>query len=230
MPPELVFPPDHPFASKTILGSPTEELPGPQAFLVEAPDHSRTGAHFHPVDQFQVFFPSEGTWYQREELGSVTVHYADAYATYGPFGSGEGGFDFYTLRARSTIVNAFMPGSRDKLVRKGRRNLHVELGNLLGHQLAAGAHETHAVFAPEADGLAAYLLAGGPDAVVVAPESVARGGEGTYFCVLTGSVVGDGADHGARALAWRGPGVTPDVLHAGDAGFEVLVLQFPGAS
>ena len=56
------------------------------------------------------------------------LHYADAYTTYGPFGTGEAPLQLFTLRRQASEITGFMPKDRDKLVRRGRRNLHVDLG------------------------------------------------------------------------------------------------------
>ena len=84
-------------------------------------------AHFHEVDQFQVFFGGAGATYQRHEVPWAMLHYADAYTTYGPFQAGGSTLRFFTLRARPTLGTHYMPESRDKLVRRGRRTLHLAL-------------------------------------------------------------------------------------------------------
>src|SRR4051794_15043347 len=90
--------------------------PGPQAFLVAMPPNNTGRAHFHASDQFQVFFPAEpGSVFQRTPMEKVFVHYADAYTVYGPFSSGQGGLEFFTLRAHGSDVTAYMPESREQL-------------------------------------------------------------------------------------------------------------------
>src|SRR5262245_15707940 len=87
---------------RDCIGRSTHALPGPQAFLVRFPADSRGGAHFHPVDQFQIFYGSDGSWFKNQEItsGEIMLHYADAYVTYGPFGTkGPEPLEFFTLRA-----------------------------------------------------------------------------------------------------------------------------------
>ena len=58
--------------------------------------------------------------------GTVMIHYADAYSTYGPFSSGDGELDYFTLRAVGDPVTAYMPGSRHlRAPSRGRHFHHV---------------------------------------------------------------------------------------------------------
>jgi len=52
---------------------------GPQNFLVGMPPHGNGRPHFHGGDQFQVFFGTPGSIYQRHPVTPVTVDYSDAY-------------------------------------------------------------------------------------------------------------------------------------------------------
>src|SRR3954452_16122993 len=77
--------------------------PGPQAFLVAMPPDNTGRAHFHASDQFQIFFPeTSGSVFQRTPMDKVFVHYSDSYTVYGPFSSGPGGLEFFTLRAHGS--------------------------------------------------------------------------------------------------------------------------------
>src|SRR4051812_8766458 len=99
----------------------------PEGFMVRLPRESSVKAHFHRVDQFQLLFGAQGSWYQRTKWQGVLVHYADAYTTYGPFGAEAAPMDFFTLRARADGYVGYMPGARQDLVRRGRRNLHATI-------------------------------------------------------------------------------------------------------
>lgn len=213
-----------PFATRDLFGRADADLPGPQAFLVEVPRRGTTAAHFHTVDQFQLFFPSTGSWYQRHDVDSLMLHYVDAYVTYGPFGSRDHAFDFYTLRAQSSVDVAFMPRERQKLLRRGRRNEHISLKDKLGTVVDPKSHQIRPVLGPHNDGLAAYLLVAGANASVVPPLSRPNGGQ--YYCLLSGSIVMAGARYDARSVAWHDGDTAPN-LHAADGGFEMLLLQFP---
>jgi hypothetical protein len=200
--------------------------PTPQAMLVESfPADSTLGAHFHDVDQFQLFFPSEGAWYQRTPIEHTMVHYADAYTTYGPFGSGASDLSFYTLRPEHALVSGPMPGSRDLLVSGGpRRNLHVDVP-----EIDAGPPEgasCRSLFSKHADRLDVFHVRGRVGTALPCPPSVGTGGQ--YYVVLGGSVRWGAVTLGMKSLGWVGPeAARPSLTVEGDRPAEVLVLQFP---
>src|ERR1700745_2484084 len=129
----------------------------PEGFLIEFPAHSRTGAHFHSCDQFQVFFPAAGAWYRSRPIERLVVHYVDAYTTYGPFGTGAEPMAFYTLRARPSTITGFMPTARDRWVAGGkRRNITADV-ELMAPLATGRAVHTRDIIAAHDDGLAASL-------------------------------------------------------------------------
>jgi hypothetical protein len=81
---------------------------GPQAYLTGVPAGGTVGAHFHDVSQFQIFFPNTGGWFGRQRINTYLVHYADAYTSYGPFGTNGEYLTFWTLRPRPATTTAFM--------------------------------------------------------------------------------------------------------------------------
>jgi hypothetical protein len=190
------------------------------AFEMPAPCHH--DAHFHAVDQFQLFLPGAGTWFQRHDVAALTVHYTDAYVVYGPFGAkGPEPLRFFTLRARSVSLTGYLPDDRELLVRRGRRNRSQEVD--LSDGAPAGCS---VVIAPEPDGLAAYLLKAAPGEQVVSPEPAA-GSAGEFLVVAKGSAVVDGRRLASRSVVWHDPGEPCAVVTGDDGGCVVLALQFP---
>src|SRR5580704_1699514 len=59
----------------------------PEANVIQL-HNRRINTHFHPVDQFQIFLGAPGAKYQHQEVNGIAVHWADAYATYGPLEGG----------------------------------------------------------------------------------------------------------------------------------------------
>jgi hypothetical protein len=224
---EVVIPAGQQVVLDQVFGLALADGPGPQGFLVHLPPGSVNGAHFHPVDQFQVFFGSDGGWYQRNDVRDDLVHYTDAFSTYGPFGSrGPDGLEFYTLRAKSTTEVAYMPRERSRLVRRGMRNMHVSLASVTRTSCAAGESAVEVVAGPDADGLAIYLVCLGRDAVLPLQAAASRSA-GQYVCVLRGCVSVDGQSYGRQAIAWTGPGEQLSVAASSEHGAEILILQFP---
>jgi hypothetical protein len=213
--------------------NPQVDAPGPQGFLVEMPGPSINMAHFHEVDQFQLFFGNNGGWYKRHPLPALTVHYTDAYSTYGPFGSDtEETFRFFTLRPMRSGVAGYLPGARDLLMHRGRaairrrRNYSVEVA--LAGKPPAGESEQRTVMEREADGLAAHMISLGPGAIAVSTakdfQSVGR-----YYCLVRGSLERDGSIFGVDSLGWVGSDAEFPSLVAGPAGCDLLALDFPAA-
>jgi hypothetical protein len=184
-----------------------------------------TGAHFHDVNQFQLFFGGNAGWYQRHPLAPLTVHYTDAFSTYGPFGSiDDETFRFFTLRPMRSELAGFMPEDRSLLARRGKRNYSVEV--TLGAELPSRASERRMLIERETDGLFAELISLGPGAVVDAPPQDTRCA-GRYYCVVQGSIDQGGTNCGVDSLGWADAADPPPTLSAGRSGCDLLVLQFP---
>jgi hypothetical protein len=221
----VVVPPGHdpespPPTVRCFFGRMGVELPGPQAFLATLPAPTNVRAHFHRVDQFQLFLSESGCYYQRHELAPVVVHYADRYTTYGPFGSTRGELELLTLRAEHGAFTGFMPESRAELVQAPGRNLHVDVDH---KDLRAGGSLVETLMAGR-DGLAALVVRAGPDTTVELPLATTDLGE--YHCVLTGTLVADGAEVG-QSVGWYDRDDAPIHIQAGAAGLEMLVLRYP---
>jgi hypothetical protein len=217
---------------RDYFGSTMEKVVGPQAFLIETyPPNSETGAHFHSTDQFQIFFPAPGAYYQRTEIRTPLLHYSDAYTTYGPFGTGEAPMSMYTLRRQASTITGYMPKDRDKLVRRGWRNVHADLGLALEAQTTPGSSSVSTLIEPQEDGLAAYLItAGSGTAAAALPEDHDRA-TAQYLYVLEGQLVVGDRVFGPRSLGWRTLDTPmPALASPEDSGFSLLVLQFPTES
>jgi hypothetical protein len=196
---------------------------GPQAFLVTAAPGGVIPPHFHRVDQYQLLFGGGGARYKGRTLpaDTLTIHYADAFSTYGPIEAGEDPLEFYTLRAFTDRFIAYMPQERAQLPATRRhRNIHRTIPT--GHH--AGPPSGEALFDAMDDGLAAWRTTLGPAEPV---ESPAPGGSGQYCYVIAGSVVSDGQEFGPRSLAWLRAESRLTGASAGSAGCDILFLQFP---
>jgi hypothetical protein len=198
---------------------------GSEAFVIEL--HNRTlGAHFHPVDQFQILFGREGSLYQRHEIPPLMVHYADAYTTYGPLRGEDQPLRFFTLRAKPTTVTAFMPADRELLVYKGKRSMHVDPTEVDSRSTSDAMDVvTTTLIAEDVDGISAGQITAQPGASIVLPDTYDSNGQ--YLFVANGSIVFNGRDFGTESLGWIGPAESGQVIHAGDQGCECLLTRFP---
>jgi hypothetical protein len=196
-------------------------------FLVDSQPNREVRAHFHDADQFQIMFGGGGATYKRSTIPGVFLHYADAYTTYGPFGSGEGRFSFMTIRAKRAAVTAYMPESRDQLPAATQRRRHyvADVTPLLGAERpASGSRLTTVMGEDDADGVRASLLSLAADEPVALP-----GGEApTYYLILDGAIV----DAASRVYGPLSVGVGdtadpgPGEFRASADGCSLLILRF----
>lgn len=196
---------------------------GPQAYLASVPVAQKVQAHFHPVDQFQVFFGiDDGAYFERKPIAGVHVQYSDAFTPYGPFGAGDTRLDFFTLRARATDEHHTMPGSRDKL--QGQRGRSLQASVLSG-ATAGEPVQTDALFLPMPDGMAAHHVRVAAGASAVAPWPQGSGGQ--YIVVIKGTMRCGAGDFPYQSCLFLGEDDAPLQMNApATEGFEVLVLQY----
>ena len=180
------------------------------ASLVEQDANTVGGAHFHAADQFQVVVAGSGL-YGKTPVQRYSVHFAGAFSPYGPIRTGDEDLKWYTLRNGADPGGIkWMPACREQL-RAGHRSPRVVNGE------------------PEiemrADGLAAkrHLLAPGEQLAGIAPSS----GRGQYWLVLDGSARIAGRDLEKHSLLFATPNEAALDVRAGEAGVEILFLQFP---
>jgi hypothetical protein len=199
---------------------------GPQAFMVTMGPGGCVPAHFHRIDQYQLLLGGGGACYKGTELPArtVTVHYADAFSTYGPIEAGAAeSMEFYTLRAFTDMFIAYMPEERHRLPATGRhRNIHRTIQT--GGTNAASRPGCEELIGETHDGLGAWRVSLDPAQPL---QSGAPRGSGQYCYVIAGSVLAAGKDLGPRSLAWLPAGAPTDGATAGPDGSDVLFLQFP---
>jgi len=207
------------------FGGRREDGLGPQGFLTTV-THRTIGAHCHAVDQFQILFGAPGARYQRHDIPPTMVHYADAYATYGPLRGEDPPLRFFTLRPREDRTMYHMPADRSDVPYLAHRQRHVDLDEASPAVApASGVVERCQLFAAEEDGMEAFALVAGPGASLeVAPGPAMLG---QYVYVAGGTVAYGDDSYGRLSLGWQGPDDPPSTLHAGPSGCRVVVVRFP---
>jgi hypothetical protein len=195
---------------------------GPQAYVVKsASHHARVDTHFHLGAQFQVFLDGGGT-FQRHDITPVSVHFTDAYSTYGPIIAGDDGLTFAVLRERFDPGANYMPGSRDKLTGKQGRNLEIGLGDV--------SDEARSVLVADPDGLRVEL-----HHIEAGAQHDVRGQDhrtSSYCMILEGTarVEGEHRTLGPWSCVYT-TGDDPSLpLRAGEHGCRLLLLSFPAAT
>lgn len=177
-----------------------------------------TRAHFHEVDQFQLFV--EG----RQRVGSatvepVTLHYADAHTPYGPIVGDETGVHYLTYRSQPDPGARWMPESRHLRRRRGGRHATVRV------PLDLTGPDWVDLVPPAADGLGAAVRTAAPGERIVDERPVV--GEMRALVVVAGSIVVDDRDHGRLSSVVVSRGDAVPSLHAGAEGVTLVSLDFP---
>jgi hypothetical protein len=208
-----------------LIASPPEDAVAPQAFLVEQDPGTVIEPHFHLENEFQVMVGGSGSL-GRHAVEPVGVHYAGAHTGYGPITAGSAGLAYFTLRARMDSGAQFLPGARDRMQRVPKRHLLGHAGRPSEASALAARREAEVVtvLAPQEDGIAAWLLrlpAGSSTATPVHP------GGGRFLLVIGGVLELNGERLPGLATAFVCAEEAAAPVRAGNAGLELLVLQFP---
>lgn len=213
------------FRSEFITSGFDESL-APQSFLVEQDPDSIILPHFHVQDEFQVVVKGGGS-FGRHAVHPLGIHYAGAHTGYGPIAAGSDGLWYFTLRARMDQGARFLPESRDQMQRIPKRQLLGELLTDAGQGAPRIDAVVDEVFAPQDDGIGAWLMRlpnGGAMASPVHP-----GGLGRFYLIAAGSAQVTEGLLDRWATVFVTPEEEPVKVRAGVDGAEVLVLQFPQA-
>src|ERR1044071_6775328 len=94
----------------------------PMAFLVEKDPGAVVKPHFHAADQYQVIVQGGGRL-GTHDVGTVAVHYTDAWSAYGPIIATDEGISWFTLRNTWDSGARYMPAARDQLRAARAQNL-----------------------------------------------------------------------------------------------------------
>ena len=217
------------FGTRWPSGIPTNE---PQALVAELIPHENVPAHYHGVEQFQIFTEGNGKM-GRNLLQPITIQYKDNHTAYGPVISGDQGLNFYAMRIRTGAEAkpryAHEPDYREKMKPSKRRHLIsapvlVSTEVVMTHRKAPAFERVLDVEKFD-DGLDAHVARLGADMEMDGPDPRRSGGY--YLFVINGELVHQGASYGR----WSMIAVTREEaayrLKAGPRGAEALVLEFP---
>jgi hypothetical protein len=217
----------HEFDRYLFFGQADELIEGPQAYMNELDPGVELAAHFHKVDQFQVFFGGmAGARFLRHPIPDVMVHYTDAYSTYGPFTSGrEDKLLYATLRAEHSNFGGVMPAARSELAYRGRRNVERDVDDwTVGHAPPSG-QTCRELMGRHDDGMAGTLTLAAPGAPVLVERSAPISGR--FYCVLDGFLEVGGQRYDRLSLGWEPGEDGPAAFVAGESGCSLLTLDFP---
>ncbi len=194
----------------------------PQAFLVRAgPGHVIPG-HFHAVDQFQIFVEGSAKL-GRFDLHPGSIHYTDAYTTYGPIIATEEGYGYFTLRPVSTTSYHQMPGEA-KLLKEARHSSPSQRRMLMGE--VAEAPEAQPGIAPiftQPDGVGAYRLTAEAGQPLAFPQEATHG---RFLLIVGGDATVGGESYGPKSCLWADDGEAFAPVIAGAEGVVAVLAAF----
>jgi hypothetical protein len=164
----------------------------------------------------------------KQEVQPLTLHYTNAYTGYGPICAAADGIAFFTLRNQFDVGGArYFPAGRSFMKpapKRHRISEHVAVSDAATRQSQQSAILA-TVLAPEADGLAAWLLRAAPDTTTRTPVPAQGGGQ--YVLVVAGSLLYDGLTFPRLSCLYVSSEEEPVALQAAADGLEALILQFP---
>jgi hypothetical protein len=203
----------------------------PMAFLVEKDADAIVRPHFHAADQYQVIVQGGGRL-GVHDVGTVSVHYTDAFSAYGPIVAAGEGISWFTLRNAWDPGARYMPAERAQLREARARFQHREatcgpLAPLTDAELAALTDVSGAAVIEEAkDGLGTWRYAVQPSGVARGPDPSSGGGQ--FWLVSSGTAhVPGGALLPANSCVFVAPDDAALEMFAGPAGADLLCMQFP---
>jgi hypothetical protein len=198
----------------------------PMAYLVEQAPGATVDAHFHAVDQFQVFVAGSGR-IGTHTVRALTVHYAGAFSPYGPIAAGEQGLSYVTLRRDWDPGAQWMPAAAPVLRALPERR-HVayttepmDLDALAGGS-AQGVQWRELAVTGHAGSARWCGAAAGQD--LLADPS---GSAGQFWYVLAGSLVdAQGRQQQRGGCLFMAADQPPEPVRAGEEGAQFLQLRF----
>jgi hypothetical protein len=204
----------------------------PMAFLVEKEPHAVTKPHFHQADQYQVIVQGGGRL-GTHDVGTVAVHYTDAWSAYGPIVAADEGISWFTLRNAWDSGARYMPAAREQLRAARVQNFQHREATAAptpvasAEQLACTDRLSCAtVIAQTPDGMATWRYRLPPGASASGPDP--RSGGGQFWIVLSGSAsAGSAAFLPPNSCVFVAPDDGALAMVAGKGGAEALCLQFP---
>ncbi len=210
---------------------PADDVIYPMAFLVEKDAAAIVKPHFHSADQYQVVVQGGGRL-GVHDVGSVAVHYTDAWSAYGPIIAADEGISWFTLRNTWDPGARYMPAERQALREARAKFQHREatcgpMNALSDAELAALTDVAgNAVIAETKDGLGTWRYTVKAGGVARGPDPSTGGGQ--FWLVTAGMAhVPGGALLPPNSTVFVGPDDAALAMTAGPMGADLLCMQFP---
>ena len=210
---------------------PADDVVYPMAFLVEKDAGALVKPHFHSADQYQVVVQGGGRL-GIHDIGTIAVHYTDAWSAYGPIIAAEEGVSWFTLRNTWDPGARYMPAQRQALREARARFQHREatcgpMPPLSNAELKALTTVTgSAVIEETKDGLGTWRYTVPAGSSVTGPDPMTGGGQ--FWLVASGSAsVPGGSLLPLNSCVFVAPDDAAAVITAGPNGADLVCMQFP---
>ena len=202
------------------------------AFLVEKEPHAVVKPHFHQADQYQVIVQGGGRL-GTHDVGTVAVHYTDAWSAYGPIVAADDGIAWFTLRNAWDPGARYMPAAREQLRTARQQNFQHREATAAPMPVLSDADIARTqqltclpVIEQTADGMATWRYRLPPGATLAGPDPSEGGGQ--FWIVLSGTAAAANSTQlPPNSCIFVAPDDGKLQLIAGATGAEALCLQFP---
>lgn len=216
-------------ATQTLMFSFRDNPDLPHASINQLDPGRTSSTHFHIRDQFQVVIDGKGSL-GRHNISPYSVHFSRAYTPYGPLLSVDPGLTFFVMRTRRDAGSQRLSEKHDVLKQVPDRRPWQITRQASFQSFDSGSVNADIMLQAVPDisddrGLAAYTLRMKPNAKTRAPDP--SRGDGQYVVVLKGSALHDNKEYKDWSLLFVAPEEGPLQIHAGAAGLEAFVLNFP---
>jgi hypothetical protein len=207
----------------------TKVLNEPQVMLIEMSENEKIIAHYHEVDQFQIFVAGSGHL-AKDKSTPLTLQYADQYTAYGPIIAGPQGLSYFVFRANTDSGSVYLdrPGYREKLKPSKKRN-RLSLPLTLSTEPVLKSLKTiklEPLLDSEDcyDGIGAYILRMGSNQDFQGPDPRTTGGQ--YWFVVNGSISYNGEKFPLWSTVFVDSNEMPIGIASLSEGAEIILMQF----
>ena len=202
----------------------------PMAFLVEKDPHAVVKPHFHQADQYQVVVQGGGRL-GPHDVGTVAVHYTDAWSAYGPIVAADEGISWFTLRNAWDSGARYMPAAREQLRAARAQNFQHREATAPPMPVASAERSgadrrarLPAVIEQTPDGMATWRYRLPPARASAAPLRATAAASSGSCCPARHPPAVRRCCRRTPACSWRR---TTEPCQSRAPGAEALCLQFP---
>jgi len=178
--------------------------------------------HSHPVDQWQIYLTGKARL-TRKAVAPIVLQYTDEWIPYGPIEVEPEGFALIALWPKPNLETYEVPKDiaqiRTNLRNRSHRHLLQRIdpqGSPPNRMRSTSVIEEGVIWARR------WQL---PPGTSIETHSAAAGG-GQFYVALGGTIIYGSREYPLWSTIYVGPGDPPVVLGAGDAGADIVGVQF----